>query len=164
MTQQETPQFPGSRRAAKILFAAFILTAAIAFIWGFIVVEKVRERAKETDGALRSIAWSCLCYAQQGDREWPDSEESLIASESSWDCDHLAGTGTDWPATRALALDAMVSPANAADALKIAAIEFPKSAGEFPRVTARGNPSGLDTLRIVNDWLAKYQAIRVNKP
>ncbi|MSQ91232.1 MAG: hypothetical protein EXS01_07575 [Phycisphaerales bacterium] len=164
-----TQQFPGSRRTAKVLFVIFIIVAVGSFLWGFFVVERVRERAKETDGALRSIAFACLCYAQQGDHHWPDSEEALSGAASPWDCAILATVSTAaaipaWPPTREAALAGMVAPRTAAEALKIAGLEFSKNPADPPRVHARGNPSGLDTLTIVNDWLAKYQSSQVSKP
>ncbi|MSR70317.1 MAG: hypothetical protein EXS17_08245 [Phycisphaerales bacterium] len=157
-----TQQFPGSKRTAKILFAAFIATALTAFIWGYFVVQTVRARAKQTDGALRSIAWACLCYAQQGDHTWPDSEESLSAvAGDQWTCQSIAVAGAEWPATREAALAGMVLPATAVDAFKIAGLEFSKNPSDPPHVHARGNPSGLGTLDIVNGWLTNYQSIQI---
>lgn len=154
-----TQQVPGSKRAAKILFAAFIVVALAAFIWGFFVAQNVRSRAKQVDGALRSLAWACLCYSQQGSRVWPDSEATLsAASTDPWTCDSISVNSSAWPATRQEALAGMALPATVADALKIAGLEFSKNPLDPPHVHARGNPSGLGTLEVVNSWLTTYQS------
>ncbi len=146
---------PGSRTAAKVLFATFLVVAVGTFVWGFSVANKVRARAKETDGALRSLAWACLCYAQDRSGAWPDSQESLVAAGDAWNQANLPIVGA-WPATRVEALAGMTAPSSADDALKIGAVEFSPNRQESPRITARGNPSGLDTLAVVNDWLTAY--------
>ncbi len=158
MTHEQAAQIPGSRRAAKILFAAFIATALTAFIWGFFVANKVRARAKQTDGALRSIAWACLCYAQQGDGVWPRSEEAVIAASASrWPCERVVSAGTGCPQTSDEAMAGTVLPATAAEAFKIVGLEFSKNPTDAPHVNARGNPSGLGTLDLVNGWLTQYR-------
>ncbi len=159
-----TQQIPGSKRAAKILFAAFVVTALTAFIWGFFVAQSVRARAKQVDGALRSLAWACLCYAQQGDHRWPDSEATLVgAATDPWTCEGITTLGSAWPATREEALAGMALPATASEALKIAGLEFSKNPIDPPHVHARGNPSGLGTLEVVNNWLTAYHSIKVNE-
>ncbi len=159
-----TQQFPGSKRAAKFLFTAFLLTAVAAFIWGFFVANKVRARAKQTDCALRSIAWACLCYVQQGDRSWPDSEASLLgpgaSQDGSWTCESIAVQSEPWPSTREAAMAGLAPPATLTEALKMGGLEFSKNSSDAPHVNARGNPSGLDTLTTVNAWLTSYQSMR----
>lgn len=157
-----------SRKAAKFLFFFFILLAVGTFAWGFFVAEKVRARARQVDGALRSVAWACLCYSQPtsqptsqqtslaSDHLWPDSDASLIASTGAWSRETIESPGAQWPATREAALAGTVAPANAAEALAIVGVEFSKDPHDCPHITALGNPSGLDTLEVVNAWLTEY--------
>lgn len=154
----------GSRKAAQILFASFIVVAVGAFIWGFIVVDKVRVRARETDGALRSVAWACLCYAQQENHQWPDCEATLIAANDAWACERVAVTSAQWPATRDAAMAGSTAPATVVAALEMAGLEFSKNPQESPHITALGNPSGLDTLEVVNGWLTEYAKAQVSQP
>lgn len=128
------------------------------------VANKVRARAKETDGALRSVAWACLCYVQQGDRTWPDSEASILAvAGGAWPCERIEVQSPGWPDTREVAMAGMLIPPSAAEALKIAGLEFSKNPIDAPHVIARGNPSGIDTLEVVNGWLTAYGNLSIQK-
>ena len=146
-----------SRKAAKYLFGFFIVLAVGTFTWGFFVAEKVRARAKETDGALRSVAWACLCYAQQKESHlWPDSEATLIAATSAWNCEKIDSPNSPWPATREAAMAGTTAPASLTLALGMAGVQFSSDPQACPHLTAMGNPSGLDTLEVVNGWLTEY--------
>ncbi len=158
-----------SRKAAKFLFGFFIVLAVGTFTWGFFVVEKVRARAKETDGALRAVAWACLCYAQQNGQQsgqqsgqkqashlWPDSEATLITATSAGNCEKIDSPNSAWPATREAAMAGSTAPATLPLALGMAGVEFSKDPQACPHLTAKGNPSGLDTLEVVNGWLIEY--------
>ena len=150
-----------SRKAAKFLFGFFIVLAVGTFTWGFVVVEKVRVRAKETDGALRSVAWACLCYAQQNAQQkesllWPDSEATLIAAANAWNCQQIDSPTLAWPQSVESAMDGTKAPANLTIALTMAGVKFSNDPQACPHLTAMGNPSGLDTLEVVNGWLTEY--------
>lgn len=153
----------GSRRTAKILFFSFIAVAIGTFVFGFFVVDKVRQRAKQTDGALRWTAWACLSYAQAAGA-WPSSQDALLAAREAWTNDRLPVTDAPWPATREIAMAGMVAPPTAADAMEIAGLEFSGDPRDSPRINARGNPSGLDTLEVVNGWLTAYAKAQVGSP
>lgn len=153
----------GSRRTAKILFFSFIGIAIATFIGGFFVVDKVRQRAKQADGALRLTAWACLSYAQAAGT-WPSSQDALLAAREAWTSERLPVTDAQWPATKEIAMAGMVAPPTSADAMEIAGLEFSGDPRDAPRINARGNPSGLDTLEVVNGWLTAYVKTQVGAP
>ncbi|MSR28418.1 MAG: hypothetical protein EXS03_02435 [Phycisphaerales bacterium] len=152
----------GSRRAARILLAVFVVTAAGTFAWGLIVVNGVRAKALETDAALRSVAWACLCYAQQ-ERKWPASEAAFAASDGEWLCDSMSGTSSAWPSTRAEAMAGLQEPQTLAAALVLVGVEYPARAGQVPHIHARGNPSGVDTLTVINGWITAIDGARTGE-
>lgn len=151
-----------SRRAAKVLFGVFIVVAVGTFVWGFFVADRVRQRARETDSALRMVAWRCLCAAKAqggGAVMWPRNLDELAPALEGEACAGVQPVDQRWPADPAAAMAGLQPPASASSALEIVAVEFAPDGSAPPRLSARGNPSGVDTLEVVNGWLAAYSTI-----
>lgn len=148
---------------AKVLFGVYLVIAVATFVWGFWVVGGVRERARTTDGALRLVAWQCLCYAQSGQagegKLWPESVDALVAFAARNDCQTSALQSDPWPASKVDALAGMTAPDSLERALELVQVEFAPDGLQAPHISARGNPSGVDTLEVVNGWLIAYASI-----
>lgn len=145
-----------ARRSRRILigFLSFFAIAAIGTtIFGFQVVARVKATARESDAALRTVAWSLLAEADARGA-FPTSAEDLRREP-----DRLSGSlsgGTDWPASRDAAM-ADHDPLPLADALGIVEVAWPPTPDLPPVLSVGGRPSGLvadgPTIDHVNRWL-----------
>lgn len=129
----------------------FVALALAAFIWGFVVVDEVRARAKRVDVALRSAAWACLVYADQ-EQGWPSSDEALAHAAAAWKETRVPSEG-GWPGTLEEAMRGGAAIDSAQDALQLVGLNAGME-GAPPILHSRGNPSGIGTLAEVNGWLA----------
>lgn len=139
-----------SRRASQVLLGSFVALALGTFLWGLFVVNGVRARAVHVDAALRSTAWACLAFTQL-EQSWPASEDQLRGASGAWIESRVPSDGP-WPGTRLEALAGSQPLDSPPEALALVAVECPGD-GSPPRITARGNPSGIGTLEEVNGWL-----------
>ncbi len=143
----------GSSRAGRLLLVAFLVAAMGTFLWGFWVVGGVRQKARDTDAALRARAWRTLCYHSAAG-EWPKSDDSLRTLGEGWLCAAVAAAHEGSPATLEGAMAGLVPPDSLDSALRLARIGYAPQGTGVPRIDARGNPSGIGTLGEVNGWLA----------
>jgi hypothetical protein len=139
--------------AARVLLVSFVAVAIGTIVWGFWVVSGVREKARDTDAALRALAWAALCY-RSASGAWPDTDESMRTTGEGWLCAERSARVEGTPATREAALAGLTPPASFDAALVLARLTLPPASPGNPRVDARGNPSGIGTLAEVNGWLA----------
>ena len=114
------------------------------FAWN--MVDGVRANAAATDVRLRTLAWSCLAYADAFGC-YPMSEAELRAFTAP---DALATAGDGYPATRAaagatdVALDAI---------LESIEVEWPMARDVQPILRSRGLPTLKGTAPTVGQWL-----------
>ncbi len=151
-----TPAEAARSRRIVVGFLAFFVIAAIGTtIFGFQVVARVKAAARESDAALRTVAWRLLVAA---DRDgFPESVDVLTAVE---DADRLSGSlgrePADWPVTRAQAMADEVG-VSLEDALAIVQVSWPPEPDLPPVLSVGGRPSGLvedgPTIDHVNRWL-----------
>ncbi len=161
-----TPEEAARSRRIVVGFLAFFVIAAIGTtIFGFQVVARVKATARESDAALRSVAWSLLVAADSGG--FPASEASLGADPEAVRLDGvLARDPSGWPVTRAEATaDEVEMPL--AQALKIVEVSWPPEPDLPPVLSVGGRPSGLvedgPTIDHVNRWL-RAAAARLASP
>jgi len=155
-----------SRRIVVGFFAFFVIAAIGTTIFGFQVVARVKATARESDAALRTVAWSLLVTADS--RGFPASAEGLVPGS---DVDRLTGslarTPDGWPATldEAMADEARLS---LAEALEIVEVSWPPEPDLPPVLAVGGRPSGLvadgPTIDHVNRWLRAAAARLASGP
>jgi hypothetical protein len=159
-----TPEEAARSRRIVLGFLAFFVIAAIGTtIFGFQVVARVKATARESDAALRTVAWHLLVAADHGG--FPVSSEGLVEAA---DADRLVGAlarePDGWPATRAEAgAEPGDPPATSLEkALAIVEVSWPPQPDLPPVLSVGGRPSGLvedgPTIDHVNRWLRSAAA------
>lgn len=162
MSDPSHPTPEEARRARRVLigFMTFFAIAAIGTtIFGFQVVARVKATARESDAALRTVAWSLLAVADSTGA-FPTTPEDLVIASGPPVTERLAGpldrVAAEWPMTRAAAM-ADLDPLPIADALGIVEVAWPPTPDLPPVLSVGGRPSGLvedgPTIDHVNRWL-----------
>jgi hypothetical protein len=134
----------------KPLFLIVVVAALVPvvgmtiFAWN--MVDGVRANAAETDVRLRTLAWSCLAYADTFGG-YPMSEAELRAFTAP---DALAVPGDGYPATRvaAGATDVGLEPI-----LESIEVEWPTVRDVQPILRSKGLPTLKGTAPTVGQWL-----------
>ncbi len=154
-----TPEEAARSRRIVIGFLAFFVIAAIGTTYfGFQVVARVKAAARESDTALRTVAWHLLVTADEAG--FPASAAGLDVDP---DADRLIGVlarePDGWPDTRAEALagPGAPQPMGLEKALTIVEVSWPPQPDLPPVLSVGGRPSGLvedgPTIDHVNRWL-----------
>lgn len=152
--------------------AFFVLSGIGVTIFGFQVVARVKATARESDAALRTVAWSLISAADAGGAFPTDSEvlaTSVLAGERGPE-DPLDGPlaleTSDWPTTRQAAM-AEFTPMPLGEALEIVEVAWPPTPDLPPVLSVGGRPSGLvadgPTIDHVNRWI-RAAAARLANP
>lgn len=141
------------QRFFVIGFIIFFVGCAIGVtIWGFSVTDSVKDQARKTDEALRTIGWVVLAAtAEHG--QFPTDEAGLSGVLPTDTLPEIfAVADTDLPATRTLALlGRPLMPTD--DALAVLTISWPPDGSLPPVLATDGRPSGLGTIKVVNTWM-----------
>ena len=114
------------------------------FAWN--MVDGVRANAAETDARLRTLAWSCLAYADAFGG-YPMSEAELRAFTVP---DALATAGDGYPGTRAAAGATHVALDPILESIEV---EWPMARDVQPILRSRGLPTLKGTAPTVGQWL-----------
>ncbi|MCH2162199.1 MAG: hypothetical protein MK085_10045 [Phycisphaerales bacterium] len=147
------PSIPGRRtqRVFVIGFMAFFIASILGvLIFGNVVVARAKTSARETDVALKSLAWAVLASAAEEGR-FPVKLSDLDQGPVE-DARPGMFAETDLPESLAVALGDQ-PPLEAGRALEILVVEWPPDGTLPPILTTGGRPSGLGTLDEVNGWL-----------
>lgn len=145
-----------NRRIIRAVAVVFVAVSLFVLFWGLWVVQGARERAEESDAALRSMAWAILSYADTHDGVFPTDAAALAAMNTST----TLPSGLGWPSTQAAALEGKPGLSTAAAAELVDVVWPPR--GDLPPVlTARNGISGFGTLELVNSWLREFAQARV---
>jgi hypothetical protein len=144
-----------SRRIVIGFLVVFVIAAIGTTIFGFQVVARVKASARESDAALRTVAWSLLVAADRGG--FPNSREALEADSDVARLDGVLGREpADWPVSRAEAIADTADP-GLSRALEIVEVSWPPEPDLPPVLSVGGRPSGLvedgPTIDHVNRWL-----------
>jgi hypothetical protein len=145
-----------NRRIIVAIAVVFVLVSVSVFVWGLTVTRTSREAARETDAALRSVAWAVLCYAGQNGGQFPTSDAQLRAAAAS----PGPAAGKPWPSTLDAAMGGLEA-IPAADALGKVGVTWGSSPEVAPDLNTGGRPSSFGTVDAVNGWLAEYARDRV---
>jgi hypothetical protein len=148
-----------NRRIIVAIAAVFVLMSVSVFVWGMTIVRASRERAREADAALRSVAWAVLCYAHANGGAFPVADAALLAAPEAAPG---AGppSGKPWPSTRDAALGGL-PPVPVADALRTVGVTWGATPDVVPNINAKGSPTSFGTVEAVNGWLAEYARDRM---
>jgi hypothetical protein len=144
-----------NRRIIRTVAVVFVAVSLFVLFWGLWVVQGTRERAAESDAALRSMAWAILCYADRHEGAFPTGATALEQVDTS-------GTlpdGVGWPRTQAAALEGKPGLSTQAAEALVDVVWPPR--GDLPPVLVpRNGVSGFGTLELVNSWLREYAQFR----
>jgi hypothetical protein len=154
-----TPEEAARSRRIVLGFLAFFVIAAIGTTYfGFQVVARVKAAARESDTALRTVAWHLLVTADQ--TGFPASPEGLDVDPDVERLDGMLAREPDgWPDTRAAAMTGPGEPLPMGldQALTIVEVSWPPQPDLPPVLSVGGRPSGLvedgPTIDHVNRWL-----------
>ena len=165
MSEQPTPSPEELRRSRRVLLAflaMFVLSGIGVTIFGFQVVARVKATARESDAALRTVAWSLISAADE-DGAFPT--DSDVFSAAMLDSDRgpdapldgsLSADTSDWPTSRDAAMAESASMP-LGEALEIVEVAWPPTPDLPPVLSVGGRPSGLvadgPTIDAVNRWL-----------
>ena len=158
-TSDSTSGSNRSRVVLTIYLAVFLVAAAGMTIFGFKVVADVKARARESDAALRLVAWQILAYA---DREGVFPTEASPTLHEAGSIERLQGVlavdgEAAWPGDRTAAAGPVGLSSEVSEASEIVQVSWPPSTELPPVLGVGGRPSGLvpggTTLDLVNGWL-----------
>ena len=142
--------------------AMFVASGIGVTIFGFQVVARVKATARESDAALRTVAWTLISTADEVGAFPTDSEVLVTAALGSERgpeaplAGPLSAESSDWPTTRESAMaDSVSMPLG--EALEIVEVAWPPTPDLPPVLSVGGRPSGLvadgPTIDSVNRWL-----------
>jgi hypothetical protein len=171
-----SPELARRNRKLLLLFIALFVFSGIGItIFGFTVVERVKEKAALSDAALRARAWSILAMADTAGRFPIDGAEAVAHLAVASLTDRLAGgsvspakpsngIGLDedgFPDRRDQALTPLLAPLepDSAQINDIVVVSWSPEGLLPPVLSVGGRPSGLvtggTTLDLVNLWLRR---------
>ena len=126
MPEPMTPELAArNRRIIMVVAAVFVAMCVAIIIWSRVVTQESRAQARVTDAALRSVAWSILCYASSNDGAFPTSDAALVAGAAA--ASSMPPAGKPWPSTQESALGGL-----AATPLASNAAQSPGASGPVP--------------------------------
>jgi hypothetical protein len=148
-----------NRRIIVVVALVFIAVCIAVSVWGRMVVKESQAQASSTDAALRSVAWSILCYASSNDGAFPTSPAQLTAAAAKAPVATPPG-GKPWPSTQDAALGGLAFVAFPAAADTIG-VTWGATPDVVPNLNTKGKPSTKGTVDAVNGWLAEYARDRM---
>lgn len=150
-----------NRRIILAVGISFILVSLTVLVWGFFVTARQREVARSTDRALRSAAWTILCYAQQHEGQFPTDARQLDGVSVEAPTGGLATPGHDWPISlqQAMGGEEYVPFARAKE---LVSVTWPPHGGLAPVLGVRSNLSGRGTVEMVNQWITAFAQRRAS--
>ncbi|MBC22773.1 MAG: hypothetical protein CMJ32_02495 [Phycisphaerae bacterium] len=150
----------GQDRSGRIFVICFIIVLVASLvgtgIFGAFVVSDVREQARSTDSALRSVAWTMLVHATEDEGRFPTSQEQLLQTRPSEQITLPESAGSDIPSSMEQALQGLpwMPLDEATESINITYATDPTLA---PVLGTDGRPSGLGTIELVNSWLLQLR-------
>lgn len=174
MTVQDPQQAQRNRRFLLIFLAFFAVAGIGTTIYGFQVVERVKQQAARSDLALRHRAWSILAAAD-ADGRFPEDvaqadvhlgsetlQGGLMEGPTGSTPPDFSLSGEGWPLSQAEAfggLDEGTTPLEPEVIGEIVLVSWDPEGLLPPVLSVSGRPSGLveggTTLELVNRWLRR---------
>ncbi len=148
-----------SRLIFQVVVSVLFLGVVFTAIFGWFVMQNVRETAQRTDLDMRCVAWAALSFACVNDGRFPTSADELFQMEvlpESISCTP-DGTDSNWPTTRAEAMRGL-EPPSLADAFRRMDVAFSSDGTLPPRIDPRGLPTLVDppTKPTIREWLFSF--------
>ena len=160
MTRSNARLRRGSTRSTfLIVIALFVLAWIGTAIFGYRVYLNVLDTARETDTAMRSLAWAALVYTCREDGRFPTDAQQLFAMQplpDSIDC--VPSEAGEWPTTRQELLGDLVFPDDLAYASRKMKIYFSSDGIRPPVIDANGLPTELGTSEEIPLWFESMQS------
>ncbi len=148
----------GGTRFMKWFLVVLAISSVVTFGVGWIVVDRARASAHETDVRIRTLSWAALSYAAAFDGSFPTSEAQLRAWGTGPESIAIAPTdptlGT-WPTRQVDALHGE-TPRSLDDALHSIIVAWGTSSAMPPFLKPDGLPTQLGTSDEVNGWLYAF--------
>jgi hypothetical protein len=145
-----------NRRVIVVVASIFVVVSLAVLVGGFFLVAGQRDMAQRTDRALRSTAWSILCYAAQHGGEFPTSQAQMDAARIQ----EPPEPGLGWPPNVQVAmLGEPFMPS--AESAGLVAVTWPPHGNLAPVIGVRTNVSGIGTVELVNSWLREFAHTRI---
>lgn len=152
---QRAPMTPAqaahNRKIILVIAIVFVLVSISVSVWGYLITRASRDRANETDSALRSVAWAVLCYASEYSGAFPTTDAQLDGGKLTT----LPPAGKPWPSSQDSALGGL-SVRSVVDARKSIGITWGATAEVAPSLNTKGNPSSIGTVEAVNGWFTEF--------
>ena len=143
-----------------LLLASVIATA----IFGWVVMQNVRETATRTDRDMRTVAWASIAWACEHDGRFPRNEQELLSMAPLPTSISCAPVGEEsWPTTLSGALEGAEPPSleEAYDRIEV----YYSSDGMLPPVVEPGGlPMLLDTKETVVGWMSAFEIAAEGAP
>ena len=159
MPEPMTPELAArNRRIILVVAAVFVAMCVAIIIWSRVVTQESRAQARVTDAALRSVAWSILCYASSNGGAFPTSDAALMAGAAA--AASMPPAGKPWPSTQESALGGLAATP-LAEAVKTVGITWGATPDVVPNLNTKGSPSTFGTEEAVNGWFAEYARDRM---
>lgn len=156
---QMTPeQAARNRRVIVWVAVIFVLVCISVSVWGFTVTRASRERARQTDAALRSVAWSILCYASSNNGAFPVSDAGIEVTTAGL----APAAGKPWPSSLDSAMGGL-PPMALGTARNMIGISWGATADVVPNLNTKGLPSTFGTVETVNGWMAEYAKEKIRE-
>ncbi|HAW94849.1 MAG: hypothetical protein CMJ33_06735 [Phycisphaerae bacterium] len=160
MTRSNSRLRRGSTRSTfLIVIALFVLAWIGTAIFGYRVYLNVLDTARETDTAMRSLAWAALVYTCREDGRFPTDAQQLFAMQplpDSIDC--VPSEAGDWPTTRQELLGDLVFPDDLKHASRKMKLYFSSDGIRPPVIDANGLPTELGTTEEIPLWFESMKS------
>lgn len=145
-----------SRRIFRVIILLLGASIIGTSIFGWFVVQDVRETARRTDLDIRTLAWASIAWACEHDGRFPVNEGELLSMQPLPASIPCAPTGSgSWPTQREEALQG-ADPPPLAEALARVEVHFSSDGLLPPAIDSRGLPMLLDTEDTVGGWLGSF--------
>ena len=79
MSEVEAGASRKNRTIFLVILALFVLAWIGTTIFGFFIVDNVREAADRTDTDMRALAWASIIYACNNDGRFPSDDDELLS-------------------------------------------------------------------------------------
>lgn len=156
MSEVEAGASRKNRTIFLVILALFVLAWIGTTIFGFFIVDNVREAADRTDTDMRALAWASIVYACNNDGRFPSDDDELLSVDplpESIAC--LPSTEGAWPTNREAALGGASSPDMALSLSRIV-VHYSSDGTLPPAVDNNGLPTRLGTQDEIREWLAAF--------
>jgi hypothetical protein len=145
-----------NRKVIRVVAVVFVAVSLAVTVWGFMLVAQQREMASRTDRALRSTAWTILCYAAEHNGTFPTAADQLAGVNTR----QTFPQGKGWPPDSDTAV-AEPPFMEMEEAGTLVTVTWPPHGNLAPVVGVKTNVSGIGTQQLVNSWLAEFAHAKV---